>query len=65
MTQQGATKGQNPYIVMKENGDEKETPSTEIAIGNISSSFNDSAIVNYLQKIGVKSRSKLTDEREN
>ena len=50
---------------MKENGDEKKTPSTEIAIGNISSSFNDSAIVNYLQKIGVKSRSKLMNEREN
>ena len=64
MTQQGATKGQKPYTVRKENGDERESP-TEMTTWNISLSFNDSEIVNYLQKIGVKSRSKLTDEREN
>ena len=35
-----------------------------MAIGNISLSFNDREMVNYLQKIGVKSRSKLMDETE-
>ena len=55
----------NSYIVGKENGDERETQLTEMTTGNISLSFNDSEIVNYLQKIVVKSRSKLMDERKN
>ena len=55
----------NSYIVRKENGDERETQLTEMTTGNISLSFNDSEIVNYLQKVVVKSRSKLMDERKN
>ena len=57
-------KKQKNFIARNEDGDERETPSSKLVIGNIPMSFNNDKIVNGMEKMGVKSKSKLLEERD-
>ena len=54
----------NSFVVCEENGQEKEIPSTRLAVGNIPISFSNEEILRFIEQLpDVKTRSRLLDER--
>ena len=53
----------NPFIVENSNGEDREIPATRLTVGNIPLSYNNEDIIKVIEKLNIKARSRLMDER--
>ena len=57
-------KDKNPFVVLSDNGQEREVPATRVTVGNIPLSYSNDEIRLALEQLpDIKTRSRLIDER--
>ena len=57
-------KDKNPFVVKDNSGQEREVQPTRVVVGNVPISVSNEDILMTIQQLGIKTRSRLLDERE-